>query len=167
MSDLHQNFRICCCITIEHVSNMTFALWPRSRSQESTERSKLAYFSCFRKLVQGFSSNHYQNWIGCAKLTYKKHMGQKSSIFLLNILFLEVKSKKNCIFIKKRRFGHFCPFFHLVKKQHYIRVSNPFFFLCSVNQDYQMEIGQFYSTTNLKGLKKMSKLRIWKNTVIF
>ena len=57
---------------LEHSHNMTLVIWPRSRSQGSTELSKWAYFAHFRKLLLWFSSDYHQNWGRCAIWTYEK-----------------------------------------------------------------------------------------------
>ena len=71
-SDFHETRRIYWYWVIGRPGNMVLVVRPRSRSQGSTERSKLAYFAHFRELLLGFSSDYHQNWGRCAIWTYKK-----------------------------------------------------------------------------------------------
>ena len=67
LSDLRENLRIYWHRILERPGNMTLIIRTRSRSQGSTKCSKLAYFAHFRELLLEFSSDHHQNWGGCAE----------------------------------------------------------------------------------------------------
>ena len=99
---------------MERPQNITLVIRPRSRSQGSAKRSKLAYFAHFCELLLEFSSDHHQKLGKMCRMNVQKNVRSwnfellTQSIFTWGQTFKKSKKSKTRYFFAIQISPAFC-----------------------------------------------------------